>query len=459
MLEKKSLPLLSEAFDKLQEGFSSLYPFNHAKNLDIDAVRRVLLEVAHLMHDDFPYHHPLYAGQMLKTPHPVARLAYSLAMYTNPNNHDLDTGKASTAMEKEAVQEIAHMFGWKNHLGHLCSGGTMANLEALWISGLVMPNKIIVSSEQAHYTHQRISNVLKIPFEKIACNASGKMYIDELEQKLQTGKIGTVVATLGTTSTGAVDPLAEILKLRLKYDFRIHVDAAYGGYFMLANNLAFSAQQAFDLLTEVDSIVIDPHKHGLQPFGCGCVLFKDPAIGRFYKHDSPYTYFTSKELHLGEISLECSRPGAAAVALWATQRLLPLTKDGEFAKDISKSRKAALILYEKLKNDNRFFVIEPPELDIVVWTVKSESPEKSSALALKIFEQAASEGLHLATTRLPVYFIKENHWKNHQQTKQLICLRSCLQKPDHVDYIELIWAILTRAADHVLEQTKLFNDS
>ena len=53
-----------------------------------------------------------------------------------------------------------------------------------------------------------------------------------------------------------------------------------------------------------------------------------PAVGRFYKHDSPYTYFTSKELHLGEISLECSRAGAAAVALWATQRLLPLEAGG-----------------------------------------------------------------------------------------------------------------------------------
>ena len=81
--------------------------------------------------------------------------------------------------------------------------------------------------------------------------------------------------------------------------------------------------------------MIDPHKHGLQPYGCGCVLFRDPAVGRFYKHDSPYTYFTSKELHLGEISLECSRAGAAAVALWATQQLLPLTPGGEFARGLA----------------------------------------------------------------------------------------------------------------------------
>ena len=100
--------------------------------------------------------------------------------------------------------------------------------------------------------------------------------------------------------------------------------------------------------------MVDPHKHGLQPYGCGCVLFRDPAVGRFYKHDSPYTYFTSKELHLGEISLECSRAGAAAVALWATQKLLPLTPGGEFAQGLAAGRRAAVELDRRLRADARF---------------------------------------------------------------------------------------------------------
>ena len=97
------------------------------------------------------------------------------------------------------------------------------------------------------------------------------------------------------------------------------------------------ARRAYAAIDQADSIVVDPHKHGLQPYGCGCVLFRDPAVGRFYKHDSPYTYFTSKELHLGEISLECSRAGAAAVALWATQQLLPLVAGGEFARGLARA--------------------------------------------------------------------------------------------------------------------------
>ena len=92
----------------------------------------VLSEVAERLRDNYPYFHPLYAGQMLMPPHPVARAAYALAMWLNPNNHALDGGRASSAMEKEAVAELARMCGWGDgaHLGHLTGGGTMANLEA-----------------------------------------------------------------------------------------------------------------------------------------------------------------------------------------------------------------------------------------------------------------------------------------------------------------------------------------
>ena len=147
---------------------------------------------------------------------------------------------------------------------------------------------------------------------------------------LDRGDVGTIVVTIGTTATGSIDPLPEILELQSSYGFRIHADSAYGGYFMLADNLATQTRAVYEMLNQVDSIVIDPHKHGLQPYGCGCVIFKDPSVGSFYKHDSPYTYFTSSEMHFGEISLECSRPGSSAVALWATQQLLPMVRGESF---------------------------------------------------------------------------------------------------------------------------------
>jgi len=440
--------LLAHAAARLAAEFSSLPPVETEENWA--EIAAVLEKTAARLGDNYPYFHPLYAGQMLKPPHPAARAAYSLAMTVNPNNHARDGGRASSEMEIEAVRGIAAMFGWPEaeFLGHLTSGGTMANLEALWIAGQLAPGKRIVASSQAHYTHSRISSVLKLNYSSIPADTSGRMDLAALEAELKQGDIGTVVATLGTTAIGAVDPLDEILKLRERYGFRIHVDAAYGGYFrLIADQLDAPARRAFESIHHADSIVIDPHKHGLQPYGCGCVLFHDPAIGRFYKHDSPYTYFTSNELHLGEISLECSRAGAAAVALWTTQQLLPLVPDGSFAQGLAKGRRAALALDQRLRADERFETLAAgrPQLDIVVWKVQAPTAAEASRRAQQIFDASARRNLHLALVQLPGKWFGSG-----RELETITCLRSVLMKPEHEAWLPRIWSELDAATAQVL---------
>jgi glutamate/tyrosine decarboxylase-like PLP-dependent enzyme len=445
LLEKHTLELLPAAVERLERELAYLPPFEAA----VPAAGRmaeVLTEVAQRLGDDYPYFHPLYAGQMLKPPHPLARMAYALATWINPNNHALDGGRATSAMEKEAVGEIAAMFGWQSHLGHLTGGGTLANLEALWVAGRLRPGETIVASAQAHYTHNRISGVLQLPFEEIASDGRGRMDWRALEARLNQGGVGCVVATTGTTAVGAVDPLPEILRLRERFGFRLHADAAYGGYFQLAGNLEAETRAAFDRIGEADSIVIDPHKHGLQPYGCGCVLFRDPGVGRLYKHDSPYTYFSSHELHLGEISLECSRAGASAAALWATQRLLPLKPGGAFAQGLAACRRAAVSLSQRLRNDRRFAVPFAPELDIVVWAPRAASATAASELSQRIFERAAEKHLHLALTQLPVSFFDGCCPGLRADRKQILCLRSVLMKPEHEDWVGRIYEGIDQAA-------------
>jgi len=447
--------LLIQALDRLKSEFSSLpaAPFEGGMlSEDEAAMAAVLEQTVFRMADNYPYFHPLYAGQMLKPPHPIARAAYAMASWLNPNNHALDGGRASSRMEIDAVREIAGMFGWDQHLGHLTSGGTFANLEALWVAGQLTPGKTIVASEQAHYTHSRISDVLKLPFQSVATDECGRIDLAVLEEGLRSGTVGTVVVTLGTTALGAVDPLDRILDLRDQYSFRVHVDAAYGGYFKLASNLGADATCAFARIAEADSIVVDPHKHGLQPYGCGCILFRDPGMGRFYKHDSPYTYFTSSELHLGEISLECSRAGASAVALWATQQLLPLLPGGEFAHGLDRSIQAARALYTMLESDRRFIPGPKPELDILTWAVNAPTVEESSRLAQQVFDRAAKRDLHLALVQLPVASLRKGSeqprqiWTDSSDNAKVTCLRSVLMKPEHLEWVDEIWKRLDLAA-------------
>jgi glutamate/tyrosine decarboxylase-like PLP-dependent enzyme len=443
--DPRELSVLDEAVRRLGAGFGDLPEFN--SSFDDARMRDALFAAADRLHDNFPYQHPLYVGQMLKPPHPVARLAYALAMHINPNNHALDGGRASSAMEKECVAQIAHMFGWETHLGHLCGGGTMANFEALWVSRELAPGRGIAASSQAHYTHSRLSAVLGVPFVAIETDAAGCMRMNALARALDTQNIGTVVATIGTTAAGRVDPLVEILELCRPRGVRVHVDTAYGGYFTLAGNLGYCTRASYDAISGADSIAIDPHKHGLQPYGCGCVLFADPGVGRIYHHESPYTYFSSGDVHLGEISLECSRAGAAAVALWTTMRMLPLERGGEFARSLEACRDGALALYEALRGDERCAPLAVPELDIVVWAMRAGRASEASARARKIFDAAAKHDLHLALATFPRIMAEAAAPVEEWDDDHITCLRACVMKPEHGEWMPEIMRRLNTALD------------
>jgi glutamate/tyrosine decarboxylase-like PLP-dependent enzyme len=389
--------------------------------------REALAELAERLRNTYPYPDPRYAGQMLKPPAAVAWAAYATAMLLNPNNHALDGGPATAELEKEAVAQIAAMFGYVRHLGHLTASGTIANLEALWVARELHPDAAIVSGANAHYTHARMSAVLGARHETVAQDALGRLDLDALEARLRRGGVGTVVATPGTTALGAVDDVAAIADLCAAHGARLHVDAAYGGFFRLLADGGEPGVAAapFAAIARADSIVTDPHKHGLQPYGCGCVLFADPGVGRLYSHDSPYTYFTSDALHLGEISLECSRAGAAAAALWTTLRALPLTREG-LGRHLAAARGAALELAALLDADERTRLVVAPELDIVCVL-----PAGGTDRAERAFDTLAADGWHVAKLRLDA---------------TTTALRCCLMKAEHAAVVPELAAAL---AEHL----------
>ncbi|KAF7786294.1 hypothetical protein PRUB_a0810 [Pseudoalteromonas rubra] len=438
--QDKFISLLEHGVNKLKEGFTDL-PEVKGNVYSHDKAATIIGQLAEKMHENYPYFHPQYAGQMLKPPTDIAQIAYYLSMFINPNNHALDGGIASSQLEKEAVAEIAAMFGFDTHLGHLTSGGTIANLEALWIARNLHPEKTILVSDQAHYTHERMCAVINTPIEVVPSDNTGVMDVNALEERIKRGDIGTVIVTLGTTGLGNADPLDKIVALKEQYGFRIHVDSAYGGYFTLSSKLDENVRAAYDHIKNVDSIVVDPHKHGLQPYGCGCVLFSDPSVGKFYKHDSPYTYFSSEQMHLGEITLECSRAGASACALWATQQLYPLVKQGEFAAMLDNCLEAAQKLADWVKQHPKLKLVIEPKLDIVNFVIDAPSASVSSQHAQAVFEMAESKHLYLALNTLNKSLMPEFE-KGYWDQDKVIAIRMCLIKSDHSAWMDNITDIL-----------------
>jgi glutamate/tyrosine decarboxylase-like PLP-dependent enzyme len=429
-----------KAIEEWQEGFG---PFEADPSMLVGDERfaSAFAELTGRLRSNYPFFHPSYAGQMLKPAHPAAVAGYLAAMLINPNNHALDGGPATGQMEKEAVAALAAMFGLGTHLGHLTSSGTIANLEALYVARETHPGLGVAYSEEAHYTHARMCGVLGIEGTSVPADAGGRMDTGALDALLAGGRIGTVVATAGTTGLGAIDPVHEILAVARRHGARVHVDAAYGGFFTLLAGQPGEAgldPAPWRAIAECDSVVVDPHKHGLQPYGCGAILFSDPEVGRFYLHDSPYTYFTSDELHLGEISLECSRAGASAAALWLTLRLLPLTADG-LGRVLAACRRAALGWAALIGESALLELYQPPELDIVCYFPRLPGATMSAideaSVSILARGMKASRPAFLSTLRVTAAGMSRRHPGVTADQEGARILRSVLMKPEARGYV------------------------
>src|SRR5499427_2616002 len=434
---------LSRAVDAIRSWEAGFPPFDRHASLEVSDERFAAAfdTFARRLRENYPYFHPSYAGQMLKPPHPAAVAGYLAAMLINPNNHALDGGPATGQMEKEAVATLAAMFGLGTHLGHLTTSGTIANLEALYVARQTHPGRGVAYSEEAHYTHARMCGLLGIEGTPVPADGAGRMDPGALDALLAGGRIGTVVATAGTTGLGAIDPVHEVLAVARRHGARVHVDAAYGGFFTLLAGQAAPAgldPAPWRAIAGCDSVVVDPHKHGLQPYGCGAVLFKDPGVGRFYLHDSPYTYFTSDELHLGEISLECSRAGAAAAALWLTFRLLP-PEPGGLGKVLAACRRAALDWATLISESGRLELYQPPGLDIVCYypvtpgAALSEIDDASVLMLAKGMER--DRPVFLSTLRVTSAGMSRRHPGIKADRDGARILRSVLMKPEARGYV------------------------
>ncbi len=446
---------VSRGIDAVQEWQTGFGPFEPHASLQVsdEAFAAAFADFAARLGDNYPFFHPSYAGQMLKPPHPAAVAGYLTAMLINPNNHALDGGPATARMEKEAVAQLAAMLGLDTHLGHLTTSGTIANLEALWVARELQPGRVIAYSAEAHYTHARMCGVLGVEGIPVPVDAAGRMDVQALDDLLAGGRVGTVVATAGTTGLGAIDPVHEILPVARDRGVRVHVDAAYGGFFTLLAGLEKPEglnAAPWRAIGQCDSVVVDPHKHGLQPYGCGAVLFKDPGVGRLYLHDSPYTYFISGDLHLGEISLECSRAGAAAAALWLTFRLLPPEPDG-LGRVLAAGRGAALDWARLLAESGALELYQAPELDIVCYfpvtrrsslSAIDEASERMLAAGMAV----EAEPVFLSTLRVTADAMARRHPGVTADRDGARILRSVLMKPEQENYVARLHSRVERLA-------------
>lgn len=381
----------------------------------------------------FPYFHPRYAAQMVKDPSFPTILGYLAFMLSNPNNHAYEGGPVTTEMEMEAVELMLKFTGLNEGWGHLCSGGSLANMEALWAARDFYSEGKVCFSEVSHYSWKRICKILGIKnYKEMPVDQFFRMDINSLEEELKKNKVMFVMANLGSTGAGSVDNLEELLLLREKYNFHLHVDAAYGGFVksVILNDdytlMPFNSERMhlsaytykqLSLLGEADSITIDPHKHGLISYGAGAVLYKNEELRSVLLNTAPYTYHKQDKPNIGMFSLEGSRPGAMAAACYLTYKVMPPVSSS-IGSLISQSLAASKKLHDMIEQSPTLANLNYPDLDINCFY--RQSPEKNVAKlneqTLEIYHRLSVETEnpefiiskfvippHIARTALPGY--------------------------------------------------------
>ena len=458
-----------------------------------------LQELLSRLKADFPFHSPRYAAHMVAEQTLPSIAGYFAAMLYNPNNVSREAAPVTVRLETEACQMINQMIGYgPSSWGHLTGGGTVANIEALWVARtcaylpqvvqemrqrLSLPEEVLARSPMAalhdfaqvfalapsfkdalaayldsnfcivergvhhvveqdgklpcvlvpethHYCFDKAMDVLGFGRQALMSVQVGpdfRMDIGDLAAKLESAarsnfRVIAVVAVVGTTEEGAVDPVNEILALRRareesgRSSFWIHVDGAYGGYLktmttperiglgdpwssveingeMIRLDLSLpehSACDALETLSEVDSVTIDPHKLGYIPYPAGAVCFKSDLVKPLVRQEAPYIGESAgdpeserKSEGVGLYILEGSKPGAAAAAVWLSHSLIQLDSTGH-GKLIQQTVRNACELHALLEgwakwepgSGVRALCLTPPGSNIVCFAFR---PENSGA--------------------------------------------------------------------------------
>jgi glutamate/tyrosine decarboxylase-like PLP-dependent enzyme len=327
---------------------------------------------------------------------PTAAIGDFLAALTNRYAGIYGASPGAGEIENQCIRWMCELVGYDSSAwGTLQSGGTLATLTALvaaretrspaqWASG------VIYSTAETHHSFRKCLKIVGLESTKhcsIATDDRCRMNVDDLRQNIAADRAAglqpwILCATAGTTNSGAVDPLDEALTVARSEGMWAHVDAAYGGFFLLTDH----GQKLLRGINQADSIVLDPHKGLFLPYGCGAVLVKRATLLRS-AFASPADYLADVEKQGGISSSDYSPEGTRhfrGLRLW-----LSLAVNGLVNYRAALEEKLLLASYahEQLKTIDGIQVGAQPELSCVVFCSAA-----GNAATQKLLERIISRG-------------------------------------------------------------------
>ncbi len=335
-------------------------------------------------------HHPSYMGHQVCPPFLDSAIADLLISVTNNSTAVWEMSPIGTVIEKEVVRWLANLAGYpETSEGTAVSGGSAANLTGLmaararWNHDASSTGKrpIVIASRDAHYSVARAAAIMGIPAAdvvKVPTDDAHRMDVDALEETLAAVEarddagVLAIVATAGSTATGAFDKLDEIALLRDRFRTWLHVDAAHGASVLVSESLARLVRG----LERADSFSWDPHKMMWMPLSLGTILVRDGIwLRRAFEADAPYLFNASSD-NLGEMTIQCSKR-ADAIKLWL---LLRSRGVAPIAEAIERVTALTRYLYDRLLESDDFEPLHEPDLNILCFRRKGFDDEQTADL-------------------------------------------------------------------------------
>ena len=336
-----------------------------------------------LMENAIQLHHPAYMGHQVCPPFPSAVIGDLVISTLNQSTAVFEMSPIGTVIEQEVVRWLADRVGYPStSLGTAVSGGSAANLTALLAARARTPTRTkILCSADAHYSIARAASIMGIHSDhviKIPTDHAHRLDVNALEAALcDAAEVMAIVATSGSTATGAFDDLRAIAALRDKYDTWLHVDAAHGASVVLSERL----RPLVDGLDLADSLAWDPHKMLWMSLSLGVLLVREGRwLRRAFEADAPYLLNAERAGdNIGEMTIQCSKR-ADAIKLWLT---LQTSGTRPFAEAMEHVTDLTRYLYEQVMASDGFEAMHVPSFNIFCFRHRSDD-ETNAAMREKL---------------------------------------------------------------------------
>jgi len=320
--------------------------------------KTVLKELESRLKKDFTYESGRIIGSMCNNPQPLARKVY--ARFMEKNLGDSGLFPAVAELEKETIRMIGSLLSNPEASGHIITGGTEANILALWAAKKIARKEkceaIVPAS--AHCSFDKAGDLLDVKILRAKLDSRFRVNVDAVKKAITPNTIA-IVGVAGTTGLGVVDPISELSEIAVKSGLYFHVDAAFGGFVLpFLKELGFN-DSVFDFAVPgVCSMTVDPHKMGLAPIPAGGVLFRNEKLREVISWN--ISYLAGGEAK--HATIVGSRSGASVIAVWSL--LKHLGREG-YERIVSRCMRLTWKLANEIPKISSLDIMTKPTMNVI----------------------------------------------------------------------------------------------